>query len=67
MVALRRGAPEGGSYRVRICLVRLSLWLLHMGIFDKEYARSVAGKAAGHEYLALELYSADTRAAPIQV
>ena len=60
MVALRRRAREGGSYRVRVCLVRLSLWLLHMGIFDKEYARSVAGRAAGHEYLPPDLFSAET-------
>jgi crotonobetainyl-CoA:carnitine CoA-transferase CaiB-like acyl-CoA transferase len=42
IAALRRRAVEGGSYRVRISLARLSLWLLQLGIFDKAYARRVA-------------------------
>jgi hypothetical protein len=43
---VKRRAVEGGSYRIRISLARLSLWLLHMGIFDKAYATSVAGRSA---------------------
>jgi hypothetical protein len=50
--ALKRRAVEGGSYRIRISLARLSLWLLHMGIFDKAYATSVAGRPGEHEYRA---------------
>jgi len=38
IAALRRRATEGGSYRVRVSLARVSLWLLQMGIFDKSYA-----------------------------
>jgi crotonobetainyl-CoA:carnitine CoA-transferase CaiB-like acyl-CoA transferase len=58
--ALKRRAVEGGSYRIRISLARLSLWLLHMGIFDKAYATSVAGRPGDHEYRAPELFEADT-------
>jgi crotonobetainyl-CoA:carnitine CoA-transferase CaiB-like acyl-CoA transferase len=60
MAALKRRATEGGSYRVRLSLVRLSLWLLQMGIFDKEYARSVAGSEGEHAYLPPEIFTADT-------
>jgi crotonobetainyl-CoA:carnitine CoA-transferase CaiB-like acyl-CoA transferase len=35
IAALRRRAMEGGSYRVRVSLARVSLWLLQMGIFNK--------------------------------
>jgi crotonobetainyl-CoA:carnitine CoA-transferase CaiB-like acyl-CoA transferase len=58
--ALKRRAVEGGSYRIRISLARLSLWLLHMGIFDKGYAASVAGRPGEHEYRAPELFEAET-------
>jgi crotonobetainyl-CoA:carnitine CoA-transferase CaiB-like acyl-CoA transferase len=58
--ALKRRAVEGGSYRIRISLARLSLWLLHMGIFDKAYATSVAGRPGEHEYRAPELFEAET-------
>ena len=58
--ALQRRATEGGSYRIRISLARLSIWLLHMGIFDKAYAAAIAGTAGDHEYLAPELFEADT-------
>lgn len=58
--ALQRRATEGGSYRIRISLARLSIWLLHMGIFDKAYASAIAGTAGDHEYLSPELFEADT-------
>ncbi len=58
--ALKRRAREGGSYRIRISLARLSMWLLHMGIFDKDYAQRIAGTSGDHEYLAPELFEADT-------
>ncbi len=58
--ALARRATEGGSYRIRLSLTRLSMWLLHMGIFDKAYARAVAGTAGDHEYLPPELFTAET-------
>ncbi len=58
--ALKRRAVEGGSYRVRISLARLSMWLLHMGVFDKAFAASVAGGQGEHEYRAPELFRAET-------
>ncbi|EQB15939.1 CoA transferase [Sphingobium lactosutens] len=58
--ALQRRAVEGGSYRIRISLARLSIWLLKMGIFDKSYAASIAGTPGDHEYLAPEMFEADT-------
>ncbi len=39
LAALRRRAIEGGSYRVTVSLSRTVLWLLSLGIFDKDYAR----------------------------
>jgi crotonobetainyl-CoA:carnitine CoA-transferase CaiB-like acyl-CoA transferase len=60
MAALKRRATEGGSYRVRLSLIRLSLWLLQMGVFDKEYAHSVAGSPGEHVYLPPELFTAQT-------
>jgi len=60
MVALKRRSIEGGSYRVRISLVRLSLWLLEMGLFDKVYAQSIAGTAGDHAYLDPDLFEAQT-------
>jgi hypothetical protein len=60
IAALRRRAVEGGSYRVRISLARLSLWLLQLGIFDKAYARSVAGTDGEHAFTVPELFEAET-------
>ena len=60
ITALKRRAIEGGSYRVRISLARLSLWLLQMGIFDKAYAYEIAGTEGQHAYLAPELFEAET-------
>lgn len=60
MTALRRRAVEGGSYRIRISLVRLSLWLLQMGMFDKTWALSVAGGEGEHAYPAPEIFRAET-------
>lgn len=60
IAALRRRATEGGSYRVRVSLARVSLWLLQMGIFDKSYASGVAGRAGDHAYPDLDLFEAET-------
>jgi len=60
MAALKRRAVEGGSWRVRISLARLSLWLMQMGVFDKNYAHAVAGTPGDHAYLAPELFEAET-------
>jgi len=58
--ALRRRAREGGSYRVVVSLTRTVLWLLSLGIFDKEYAASTAGSSDEHSYVAPDLFAAET-------
>ncbi len=58
--ALMRRAEHGGSYKVTVSLTRTALWLRSLGIFDKAYAREVAGKAPGHENLAPQTFTADT-------
>jgi len=60
IAALRRRATEGGSYRVRVSLARVSLWLLQMGIFDKSYASEVAGRTGDHAYPDPDLFEAET-------
>jgi crotonobetainyl-CoA:carnitine CoA-transferase CaiB-like acyl-CoA transferase len=58
--ALRRRAVEGGSYRVTISLTRTVLWLLSLGIFDKEYAKAAAGSSDEHANIAPDLFTAET-------
>jgi crotonobetainyl-CoA:carnitine CoA-transferase CaiB-like acyl-CoA transferase len=60
IAALRRRATEGGSYRVNVSLARVSLWLLRMGIFTKDYARKVAGTTGRHAYRDPETFEAET-------
>jgi crotonobetainyl-CoA:carnitine CoA-transferase CaiB-like acyl-CoA transferase len=48
--ALLRRANEGGSYRVRVSLVRTALWLADLGIFDRDYAINTAGSSDEHRY-----------------
>jgi crotonobetainyl-CoA:carnitine CoA-transferase CaiB-like acyl-CoA transferase len=60
IAALKRRAVEGGSYRIHLSMARLAIWLLQLGIFDKQYAARIAGTAGGHEYLPPELFEADT-------
>src|SRR5712672_1724444 len=58
--ALRRRATEGGSYRVVVSLTRTVLWLLSLGIFDKDYAAATAGSSDEHTYVAPDLFTAET-------
>ncbi|WP_058047770.1 CoA transferase [Streptomyces roseifaciens] len=58
--ALNRRAQEGGSYRVHVSLVRAALWILSMGVFDRDYAHQVAGSSPRHLYLDPETFTADT-------
>lgn len=58
--ALRRRATEGGSYRVRISLSRLSIWLMQMGYFDKAYAHEMGHSKGEHEFLPPDTFTADT-------
>ncbi|MFI8774551.1 CoA transferase [Gordonia sp. NPDC062954] len=61
--ALSRRAQEGGSYRVHVSLTRAALWIVGMGVFDREYAHQVAGRSGDddrHVYLDPEVFTADT-------
>lgn len=60
LATLKRRAIEGGSYRIHISLARLLTWLLHLGIFDKEYSREIGSTEGDHAYLAPELFEAET-------
>lgn len=60
MAALHRRATEGGSWRVHVSLTRAALWLLSLGIFDKDYAHSIAGTAGDHALIAPSLFTAET-------
>src|SRR5262252_6264839 len=60
LAALRRRAVEGGSYRVTVSLTRTVLWLLSLGIFDKEYAMATAGSSDQHANIAPDLFTAET-------
>lgn len=60
MQALKRRAVEGGSYRVSVSLSRTTLWLMSLGIFDKEYAQFAAGSSAEHAYVPPDQFTADT-------
>lgn len=58
--ALMRRATEGGSYRVHVSLTRVALWVLSLGVFDREYAHAVAGTGNQHAYLDPDTFVADT-------
>ncbi|HWC84796.1 MAG TPA: CoA transferase [Pseudonocardiaceae bacterium] len=58
--ALTRRASEGGSYRVHVSLTRAALWILGMGVFDRDYARETAGSSEQHRYLDPETFTVDT-------
>lgn len=58
--ALRRRAQDGGSYRVTVSLTRTVLWLISMGIFDKAYARAIAGSTDEHTHVTPDLFTAET-------
>jgi crotonobetainyl-CoA:carnitine CoA-transferase CaiB-like acyl-CoA transferase len=60
VAALRRRAVEGGSWKVHVSLTRVALWILELGVFDLDYARSVAGTGEEHAYLDPETFTADT-------
>jgi hypothetical protein len=60
LAALRRRATEGGSYRVTVSLTRSVLWLLSLGIFDKDHAIATAGSSDEHSYVAPDLFTAET-------
>lgn len=58
--ALRRRSEEGGSYHVHVSLSRIALWILSLGLFDKEWAYRTAGSSDAHNYLDPEIFCAAT-------
>jgi crotonobetainyl-CoA:carnitine CoA-transferase CaiB-like acyl-CoA transferase len=58
--ALKRRAVEGGSYKVTVSICRTTLWLISMGIFDKAFARRVAGSTDEHFYVEPEQFTVET-------
>ena len=52
--------PEGGTYRVRVSLTRICLWLIAMGIFDKDFAKTTAGRGDEHSLVDPDLFTAET-------
>jgi hypothetical protein len=55
-----RRAEHGGSYRVHVSLTRAALWILSLGVFDREYAAATAGRGERHAYHDPEVFTADT-------
>jgi crotonobetainyl-CoA:carnitine CoA-transferase CaiB-like acyl-CoA transferase len=60
LAALRRRSVEGGGYRVVVSLTRTVLWMLSLGIFDKEYAKATAGSSVEHMLIPPDLFTAET-------
>jgi crotonobetainyl-CoA:carnitine CoA-transferase CaiB-like acyl-CoA transferase len=60
VAALLRRASVGGSYRVHLSLTRAALWILSLGVFDRQYALATAGTGRDHAYLDPELFTART-------
>jgi crotonobetainyl-CoA:carnitine CoA-transferase CaiB-like acyl-CoA transferase len=59
--ALRQRAEEGGSYHVHVSLSRIALWILSLGLFDKDWAYATAGGSEPHRHLDPEVFRADTK------
>lgn len=60
IAALRRRAEEGGSYHVHVSLSRIALWIISLGLFDKDWAYRTAGSSEEHRYLDPETFDAMT-------
>lgn len=60
LAALRRRAREGGSYRVRVSLTRTCLWLMSLGVFDRDFAQGAAGSTPEHTRIDPDLFIART-------
>lgn len=58
--ALRRRADEGGSYHVHVSLSRIALWIISLGLFDRNWAHPTAGSNETHSYLDPEVFHAET-------
>ncbi|MGW2563712.1 CoA transferase [Streptomyces sp. NPDC001514] len=60
LTALRRRATEGGSYRVRVSLTKTCLWLISLGVFDRDYVRTAVGSTPEHTLVDPDLFTART-------
>ncbi|MFI2478675.1 CoA transferase [Nocardia xishanensis] len=58
--ALIKRAQDGGSYTVHVSLTRVALWILGLGVFDRDYAHETAGGEGEHAYLDPETFTAET-------
>jgi crotonobetainyl-CoA:carnitine CoA-transferase CaiB-like acyl-CoA transferase len=58
--ALRRRAEDGGSYHVHVSLSRVALWILSLGLFDKDWAYRTADASDEHRLLEPETFRATT-------
>lgn len=55
--ALQRRATEGGSYRVHVCLTRIALWTMSLGLFDKDFVAETIGRDDEHRYLDPDIFT----------
>jgi hypothetical protein len=60
IAALRSRAEVGGSFHVHVSLTRVALWLISLGLFDKEWAYRTVGSCYQHAYLDPETFAATT-------
>lgn len=60
VAAIRQRAETGGSYHVHVSLSRIALWIISLGIFDKDWAHQTAGSCSEHEYRNPEVFHAET-------
>ncbi|MGV9427934.1 CoA transferase [Streptomyces sp. NPDC003656] len=60
LAALRRRASEGGSYRVRVSLTKICLWLMSLGVFDRDYVQATVGSTPEHTLVDPDLFTAKT-------
>ncbi|SUM31106.1 Uncharacterised protein [Staphylococcus gallinarum] len=58
--ALERRAKEGGSYSVRVSLSKVSAYLMSLGIFDKDYAKTMSNSNEEHQIVAPDQFEAET-------
>jgi len=45
---------------VHISLTRIALWIISLGVFEKNFARSIAGSGGDHAYLDPDTFTAET-------
>ncbi len=57
--ALERRATEGGSYRIHVSLTRIALWIISLGLFDKQHVAYTIGSDEDHKYLDPDTFTMD--------